>query len=58
MAKIITQIPEPAETYDPSNQRQIKQSLDTIKNELNFSFQEELKQEVERFTWFNLRFGC
>lgn len=58
MAKIITQIPEPTEQYDVSNQRQINQGLNTLKNELNFSFQEELKQEVERFTWFNLRFGC
>ena len=58
MAKIITQIPEPTEQYDVSNQRQINQGLNTLKNELNFSFQEELKQEVERFTFFNMRFGC
>jgi len=58
MAKIIAQIPEPSEQYDVSNQRQINQGLNTLKNELNFSFQEELKQEIERFTWFNMRFGC
>jgi len=52
MARITVQIPEPQEQYDVSNQRQIAQSLDTLKNQLNFSFQEELKQEIERFNWF------
>jgi len=58
MAKITVQIPEPKEEYDAINQRQINASLETLKNQLNFSFQEELKQEIERFTWFNMRFGC
>ena len=40
------------------NHQQLVEALDTQKNELNFSFQDELKQEIERFTWFNLRFGC
>jgi len=57
MAKISSQIPEPKEKYDVENQRQILQSLSTIKNELNFSFQEELKQELQRFNWFNMRFN-
>ena len=52
MARIDAYIPEPKETYDPSNQRQILESLNTMKNQLNFSFQEELKQEIERFNWF------
>ena len=58
MAKITTYIPEPAQQYSPENQRQVLQSLETLKNQLNFSFQEDLKQQVERFTWFNMRFGC
>ena len=58
MAKITAYIPEPKPAYEVDNQRQIISSLDTLKNQLNFSFQEELKQEVERFTWFNMRFGC
>jgi hypothetical protein len=55
MAKITVYIPEPKEQYEVTNQRQITASLETLKNQLNFSFQEELKQEVERFTWFNMR---
>jgi hypothetical protein len=58
MAKITTYIPEPAQQYSPENQRQVLQALETLKDQLNFSFQEELKQQVERFTWFNMRFGC
>jgi len=25
---------------------------------LNFGYQEDLKQEMQRFAWFNMRFGC
>ena len=57
MAKITTYIPEPKQEYDVENQRQILKAIDTIKNELNFSFQDDLKKETERFTWFNMRFG-
>ena len=58
MAKITTYIPEPSQEYSPDNQRQVLQSLETLKDQLNFSFQEELKQEVERNIWFSMRFGC
>ena len=55
MAKITVYIPEPKPEYEVENQRQLTASLETLKNQLNFSFQEDLKQEVERFTWFNMR---
>ena len=58
MAKITVYIPEPKEQYEVTNQRQITASLETLKNQLNFGYQEDLKQEVERFSWFNVRFGC
>jgi hypothetical protein len=58
MAKITTYIPEPSQQYSPENQRQVLQALETLKNQLNFSFQEDLKQDLQRFTWFNMRFGC
>ena len=53
MAKVTNFIPEPTPDYDPQNQQQQQQSLETMKNQLNNSFQEDIKQEVERFTWFN-----
>jgi hypothetical protein len=55
MAKITVYIPEPKPQYEVENQRQLTATLETLKNQLNFSFQEDLKQEVERFTWFNMR---
>jgi hypothetical protein len=58
MAKITTYIPEPSQEYTPENQRQVLQALETLKDQLNFSFQEDLKQDLQRFTWFNMRFGC
>jgi len=58
MAKITVYIPEPKEQYEVTNQRQITASLETLKNQLNFAFQEDLRKEMERFTWFNTRFGC
>jgi hypothetical protein len=58
MAKITTYIPEPSQEYSVENQRQILQALETLKDQLNFSFQEEIRQELQRFTWFNMRFGC
>jgi len=58
MAKINVTIPDPTPVYDATNQQQQLQALDQIKNQLNYTFQEELKQEMQRFTWFNLRMGC
>ena len=52
MAKIAAYIPEPKEEYEVSNQRQILQAMDTIKNELNFSFQKDLKEEQDTYNWF------
>jgi hypothetical protein len=58
MAKINLYIPEPPQDYTVDSLRQINQALETLKDQLNFSFQEELKQEVERSVWFSMRFGC
>jgi len=52
MARITSYIPEPKQEYDVENQRQILQSVDTIKNELNFSFQQDLKNEEDQKNWF------
>ena len=58
MAKINLYIPEPQPVYTQESIRQINQALETLKDQLNFSFQEELKQELERFNWYNVRYGC
>jgi len=52
MAKITANIPEPSDNYDVNNQRQILEAVNTMKDQLNFSFQKELKDELEAFSWF------
>ena len=52
MAKIAIRIPEPKEHYDFSNQKQINRALSLMKEQLNSTFLDEIKQEQERFSWF------
>jgi|TARA_R100001163_G_C4965506_1_gene127570 hypothetical protein len=52
MAKINIYIPEPKDTYEPSNFRQIIEALTTLKTQLNFSFQFDIKEEQDSFNWF------
>jgi hypothetical protein len=52
MAKITAYVPEPKQEYDVENQRQILRAVDTIKNELNFSYQKDLKEQQDTFNWF------
>jgi|TARA_B110000305_G_scaffold195903_1_gene220694 hypothetical protein len=53
VAKITTYIPEPKPEYDVENQRQIIESLTTMKQQLNTSYLQDQKEDLERFTWFN-----
>ena len=57
MAKITTYIPEPSQEYSPENQRQVLQALETLKNQLNFSFQEDLREEMGTYNWFLIGTG-
>jgi hypothetical protein len=52
MTKINIRIPEPKIEYDVSNQKQINRALTIMKDQLNSTFLNEVKQETERFTWF------
>ena len=52
MAQINITIPEPSVVYTSENQRQIIEALDTLKNQLNTSYQNDLRQEIERFNWY------
>ena len=54
MAKVTNYIPEPKQEYDVENQRQILESLTTLQNQLNFSFQQDLKNEQDAFNYFCL----
>jgi len=45
MARVDIVIPEPSPEYTEENQRQINQSLRTMQDKLNTSYQQELKNE-------------
>ncbi len=52
MAKVTAYIPEPKQEYEVDNQRQILESISTVKNQLNFSFQNDLKEEQDTYNYF------
>jgi hypothetical protein len=52
MAKVTAYIPEPKQEYEVDNQRQILESIATVKDQLNFSFQNDLKEEQDTFNYF------
>jgi hypothetical protein len=52
MAKVDIVIPEPSSNYSEENQRQINQSLRTMQDKLNTSYQRELKNEQDTFNYF------
>ena len=58
MAKIVVRLPEPKEEYDVSNQKQINRAITLITEQLNSTFLTQLKEQSERFIWFNIRNGC
>ena len=52
MAKITAYIPEPKPEYEVDNQRQVLEALNTMQQQLNFSFQQDLKNEQDAFNYF------
>lgn len=52
MAKVTVYIPEPSQEYEVSNQRQQLEALDTMKNQLNTAYQQDLKNEQDAFNYF------
>ena len=52
MARVDIVIPEPTVEYTEENQRQINQSLRTMQDKLNTSYQQELKNEQDALIIF------
>ena len=52
MAKLVTNLPEPKMEYDVQNQRLINLSIKQIVERLNFSYQQDIKNEQNTFNWF------
>jgi len=53
MTKIIVRLPEPRKVYTEENSRQINRSIALVVEQLNSTFLTQLKEQQERFTWFN-----
>jgi len=52
MAKINIVIPEPPQQYNVDSLRQINQALETLQNQLNTSYQNDLLEDLQTFNWF------
>ena len=52
MARITIVLPEPKEEYSSEDQRQILQALRTLQQQLNFSFETDIKNDVNAFNYF------
>jgi len=52
MARVTPVFPEPVEEYNVSGQRQLVEALDTLKNQLNFGYQTDIKNEEDQKNWF------
>ena len=57
MAKIDFYVPEPSEVYNKDTQRQIIQALDTLKDQLNTSYNEEVREDLQTLSWFLIGTG-
>ena len=53
MTKSVVRLPEPRKEYTEDNQRQINRSISLIVEQLNSTYLSQLKEDQERFTWFN-----
>jgi len=52
MTKIVIRLPEPKVNYEVSNQKQINRAIQSIVEQLNSTYLQELKEDSERYAWF------
>jgi hypothetical protein len=52
LSKIVTNIPDPKVEYSVENQRLINLAINQIVTKLNFSYQQEIKNDQQAFEWF------
>ena len=53
MTKIVVRLPEPRKEYSEDNQRQINRAISLVVEQLNAPYLTQLKEDSERFAWFN-----
>jgi len=52
MAKVQVFLPEPPQEFSTDAFRQINLALETLQNQLNTSYQQDLKNEQDTFNYF------
>jgi ABC-type microcin C transport system duplicated ATPase subunit YejF len=52
MARITIVLPEPKQQYSAEDQRQILQALRTLQQQLNFSYETDIKNDADAFNYF------
>jgi len=59
MAKVTLVFTRPSKEYDQKNADSLIRDLDSLIEKLNSTFQQDLREEQQRFTWFNNQYrGC
>jgi hypothetical protein len=53
MAKVTLVFTRPGKQYDQRNADALIRDLDALIEKLNSTFQQDLREEQQRFTWFN-----
>jgi len=53
MAKVTLVFTRPSKEYDQRNADALIRDLDALIEKLNSTFQQDLREEQQRFTWFN-----
>ena len=52
MARITIVLPEPKQQYSAEDLRQMLQALRTLQQQLNFSFETDIKNDINAFNYF------
>jgi hypothetical protein len=56
MAKVTLVFTRPGKEYESKKCRCINQRLDSLIQKLNSTFQQDLREEQQRFAWFNTQY--
>ena len=52
MSKIVVRLPEPRKEYTEDNQRQINRAISSVIEQLNSTYMQPDKDDLERFDFF------
>jgi len=52
MAKIVQSLTRPSKQYEQKNADALIRDLDSLIQKLNSTFQQDLREEQQRFAWF------